>query len=101
MKTSPFSAELIHQLAAELNQSEKSRVQVEHFSKRFPGMTVEDGYAVSRAWVKMKLAEGRVARGHAHIRRRTPARQRHRIAPGSVRHRVRVNLFALLFQQKS
>jgi 2-oxo-hept-3-ene-1,7-dioate hydratase len=64
MKTSPFSAELIHQLAAELNQSEKSRVQVEHFSKRFPGMTVEDGYAVSRAWVKMKLAEGRVARGH-------------------------------------
>ena len=28
-----------------------SRVQVEHFSKRFPGMTIEDGYAVSRAWV--------------------------------------------------
>ena len=64
MKTSPFSLELIAQLAAELNASEKSRVQVEHFSKRFPGMTVEDGYAVSRAWVKMKLAEGRVARGH-------------------------------------
>ncbi len=64
MKTSPFSPELIHQLATELNQSEKLRVQVEHFSKRFPGMTVEDGYAVSRAWVKMKLAEGRVARGH-------------------------------------
>ncbi|MBP7574917.1 MAG: 2-oxo-hepta-3-ene-1,7-dioic acid hydratase [Rhodoferax sp.] len=64
MKTSPFSPELIHQLATELNHSEKSRMQVEHFSKRFPGMTVEDGYAVSRAWVKMKLAEGRVARGH-------------------------------------
>ena len=25
------------QLAAELHESEKSRVQVEHFSKRFPG----------------------------------------------------------------
>jgi hypothetical protein len=28
--------ELITQLAAELHASEKSRVQVEHFSKRFP-----------------------------------------------------------------
>ena len=59
-----FSQDLIAQLASELHQSEKSRVQVEHFSKRFPGMTVEDGYAISRAWVKMKIAEGRVARGH-------------------------------------
>ncbi|HYF40887.1 MAG TPA: 2-oxo-hepta-3-ene-1,7-dioic acid hydratase [Ramlibacter sp.] len=59
-----FSPDLIAQLAAELNESEKSRVQVEHFSKRFPGMTVEDGYAISRAWVQMKIAEGRTARGH-------------------------------------
>jgi 2-oxo-hept-3-ene-1,7-dioate hydratase len=59
-----FSQALIAQLAAELHESEKSRVQVEHFSKRFPGMTVEDGYAVSRAWVHMKIAEGRQARGH-------------------------------------
>ena len=59
-----FSPDLIHQLAAELHQSEKSRVQVEHFSKRFPGMTIEDGYAISRAWVAMKIAEGRVVKGH-------------------------------------
>ena len=39
-------------------------MQVEHFSKRFPGMTIADGYAVSRAWVKMKIDEGRVVRGH-------------------------------------
>ena len=56
--------DLIDKLAAELHQSEKSRVQVEHFSKRFPGMTIEDGYAVSRAWMKLKLAEGRQVRGH-------------------------------------
>jgi len=55
---------LITQLAAELQQSEQSRVQVEHFSRRFPGMTIEDGYAVSRAWVAMKLAQGRTVRGH-------------------------------------
>jgi 2-oxo-hept-3-ene-1,7-dioate hydratase len=59
-----FSQDLIAQLAAELHESEKSRVQVEQFSRRFPGMTVEDGYAVSRAWVSRKIAEGRKARGH-------------------------------------
>jgi 2-oxo-hept-3-ene-1,7-dioate hydratase len=59
-----FSQELIAQLATELDHSEKSRVQVEHFSRRLPDMTVEDGYAVSREWVKMKIAQGRVARGH-------------------------------------
>lgn len=59
-----FSPDLIAQLAAELHHSEKTRVQVEHFSKRHPGMTMEDGYAISRAWVAMKLAEGRVVRGH-------------------------------------
>jgi 2-oxo-hept-3-ene-1,7-dioate hydratase len=59
-----FPQDLIDQLARELHASEQSRVQVEHFSKRFPGMTIADGYAVSRAWVKMKLAEGRIKRGH-------------------------------------
>ena len=59
-----FSGQLVAQLAAELQQAEQTRVQLEHFSKRFPGMTVADGYAVSRAWVKMKLAGGRATRGH-------------------------------------
>jgi 2-oxo-hept-3-ene-1,7-dioate hydratase len=59
-----FSKKLIAQLAAELDQAEKARVQIEHFSKRFPGMTIDDGYAISRAWVQMKIAGGRVARGH-------------------------------------
>jgi 2-oxo-hept-3-ene-1,7-dioate hydratase len=59
-----FSPDLIAQLAAELDTAEKTRVQVEHFSKRFPGMTIEDGYAVSRAWVAQKIAAGRTVRGH-------------------------------------
>ena len=59
-----FDPQLIARLAAELDQSECSRLQVEHFSKRFPGMTIADGYAVSRAWVKMKIARGRIVRGH-------------------------------------
>lgn len=59
-----LSNDVIAQLAAELDASEKSRVQVEHFSNRFPGMTIEDGYAVSRAWVALKIAAGRTVRGH-------------------------------------
>ena len=54
-----FSDDLIARLAAELHAAEKAGVQVEHFSKRYPGMTIADGYAISRAWVRMKLAEGR------------------------------------------
>jgi 2-oxo-hept-3-ene-1,7-dioate hydratase len=57
------SAQIAH-LAAELHQSQKTRQQVEHFSKRFPGMSIEDGYRVSRAWVALQLAEGRKVIGH-------------------------------------
>jgi len=59
-----FDHQTIQQLARELHASERSRQQVEHFSRRFPGMTIEDGYAISRAWVAMKIAEGRQVRGH-------------------------------------
>lgn len=59
-----FPKDLIAQLARELHDSERTRVQVEHFSKRFPGMTIEDGYAISRAWVQLKIAEGRKPIGH-------------------------------------
>ena len=58
-----FSEELIARLAAELHEAEKSRVQVEHFSKRFPDMTIDDGYAIQRAWVRLELADGRAIKG--------------------------------------
>lgn len=53
----------IGELARELYQARKSRTQLRHFSKRFPGMTVEDGYAIQRDWVKLELADGRVIKG--------------------------------------
>src|SRR5574343_267000 len=59
-----FDDALIRQLAQELNQSEKSRVQIEHFSKRYPGMTIEDGYRINRAWMQIKFAQGRQMIGH-------------------------------------
>ncbi|RZL63874.1 MAG: 2-oxo-hepta-3-ene-1,7-dioic acid hydratase [Variovorax sp.] len=59
-----LTPDVIRQLAAELHESERSRVQVRHFSQRFPQMTIEDGYAVSREWVRSKIAAGRVIKGH-------------------------------------
>jgi 2-oxo-hept-3-ene-1,7-dioate hydratase len=54
----------IQQLAAELQTSQDARTPVEHFSKRFPGMTIEDGYQVSRAWVAAQTAAGAKVIGH-------------------------------------
>ena len=59
-----FDSKRIAELAAELQQAQRTRQQVAHFSKRFPEMTIEDGYRVSRAWVALQLAEGRQVIGH-------------------------------------
>ncbi len=53
----------IESLARELYDARKSRIQVRHFSKRFPDMTIDDGYAVQRAWVRLEQADGRVIKG--------------------------------------
>jgi len=51
-------------LARELHQSEQTRQQITHFSKRHPSMTIEDSYAIQREWMKIKLSEGRRVIGH-------------------------------------
>ena len=61
---SVLSDQQIQQLAAELNHAEKTRTQIDHFSKRFAGMTIEDGYRINRAWMQLKFAEGRSMIGH-------------------------------------
>jgi 2-oxo-hept-3-ene-1,7-dioate hydratase len=58
-----LAQETIAQLAAELHDAQRRRVQVRHFSMRHPGMTIDDGYAIQRAWVALRLAEGRVVKG--------------------------------------
>lgn len=58
-----LSQDIIYTLAQRLDEAEKSRTQVRHFSKEFPEMTIEDGYAIQREWVKLKLAEGAVIKG--------------------------------------
>lgn len=54
----------IARLANELHEAEKSRKVIRFLSAQFPDMTVADAYAIQKAWVDIKLAEGRKIIGH-------------------------------------
>ena len=52
-------------LAAErLHQAEKTRQQIRQLSLDHPGITIADAYAIQKAWIEIKVAEGRVVKGH-------------------------------------
>jgi 2-oxo-hept-3-ene-1,7-dioate hydratase len=52
-------------LAAErLHRAEKSRQQIRQLSLDHPGITIEDAYAIQKAWIEIKVAEGRIIKGH-------------------------------------
>ena len=58
-----LNQDTINALALELQLARKTRTAVRHFSQRYPEMTVDDGYAVQRAWVALELAAGRSIKG--------------------------------------
>ncbi len=58
-----LNQETVVHLARQLYDARKSRTQLRHFSTRYPAMTIEDGYAIQREWVKLELADGRHIRG--------------------------------------
>lgn len=58
-----LAPDLIQSLAEQLYAARKSRTPLRHFSKQYPEMTIEDGYAIQRAWVDKELADGRVVKG--------------------------------------
>ena len=53
----------IEALARELYEARKQRVQLRHFSRRHPEMSIADGYAIQRAWVRLEQADGRIIKG--------------------------------------
>lgn len=55
---------LIEQLAKQLEAAEQSRQQLRHFSAAHPGMSIVDGYRINRAWMKIKMRQGRTVIGH-------------------------------------
>src|SRR5436305_14373646 len=59
-----LSRDDIRSAAERLDQAEKSRQQIRQLSLEHPGITIEDAYAIQKAWVEMKVAGGRVVKGH-------------------------------------
>jgi 2-oxo-hept-3-ene-1,7-dioate hydratase len=54
----------IRRAAERLHQAEKTRRQIRQISLDHPGMTIADAYAIQKAWIDIKLAEGRTVKGH-------------------------------------
>ncbi|HEX4274102.1 MAG TPA: 2-oxo-hepta-3-ene-1,7-dioic acid hydratase [Bryobacteraceae bacterium] len=54
----------IQELAARLDHAEASRSQIRQFSLEYPELTMEDAYAIQKAWVDLKLGRGRTTKGH-------------------------------------
>ena len=59
-----LSADEIRSAAERLHQAEKTRRQIRQLSLDHPGITLEDAYAIQKAWVAIKVAEGRIVKGH-------------------------------------
>ncbi len=54
----------IARAAERLHQAEKTRVQIRQLSQDHPDITIDDAYAIQKAWIDIKVGEGRVIRGH-------------------------------------
>src|SRR4029077_19020026 len=59
-----LSKEEIRVAAESLHRAEKTRTQIRQLSLEFPDITIDDAYAIQKAWIEIKLAEGRVVKGH-------------------------------------
>ncbi len=53
----------IQKAAAQLDLAEKTRSQIGLLSLQHPSITMDDAYAIQAAWVKQKVADGRVVKG--------------------------------------
>src|SRR3984885_404644 len=60
----PFAVDLVEKLARALDEAERTHKQLRQFSLEYPDITIEDAYAIQRAWMKLKLTSGRKLKGH-------------------------------------
>ncbi|WP_044845567.1 2-oxo-hept-4-ene-1,7-dioate hydratase [Burkholderia sp. BCC1993] len=51
-------------LARELDDAQRTRSQLRHFTWRYPDMSIEDSYAIQRAWIALQKEQGRTVIGH-------------------------------------
>ena len=59
-----LSSDDIRLAAERLDEAEKTRKQIRQISLDHPGITIEDAYAIQKAWIAIKVAQGRVVKGH-------------------------------------
>src|SRR5215470_14368617 len=54
----------IRAAAERLDRAEKTRTQIRQLSQEFPAITLDDSYAIQKAWIEIKVSTGRVVKGH-------------------------------------
>jgi 2-oxo-hept-3-ene-1,7-dioate hydratase len=59
-----LSKDIIDATARRFHEAEKTRQQIRQISLDYPDITIPDAYAIQKAWVDMKIAEGRKIVGH-------------------------------------
>ena len=59
-----MNPDLLNELALRLDEAERTGNQLAQFSSEYPGISIEDAYAIQQAWVKRKLNRGRTIKGH-------------------------------------
>ncbi len=59
-----LTADDIRRAAERLHRAEQTRAQIRQLSQDHPGITIDDAYAIQKAWIEIKVAEGRVVKGH-------------------------------------
>src|SRR6201994_2431299 len=59
-----LTKEDIRVAAESLHRAETTRSQIRQLSITYPSITLDDAYAIQKAWIEIKLAKGRVVKGH-------------------------------------
>jgi 2-oxo-hept-3-ene-1,7-dioate hydratase len=59
-----LSPESVTAAADQLFEAEQNRVQIRPLTLTYPDMDMDDAYAVQKAWVDRKIADGRRVTGY-------------------------------------
>ena len=59
-----MTADEIRRAAERLHRAEQTRTQIRQVSQDHPDITIDDAYAIQKAWIETKVAEGRAVKGH-------------------------------------
>jgi 2-oxo-hept-3-ene-1,7-dioate hydratase len=59
-----LDAATIKRLAMRLDEAERAKRLIPMFTREHPDITIDDAYAIQRAWTELQLARGRIIKGH-------------------------------------